>query len=61
MRNIITDLACMFFVPQDMEERKIEEERALKRGKPLSVEEKPKTKTLPFWFEDGKYCLVSIA
>lgn len=37
---------------KDMEERQIEEERALRRGKPISKEEKPKTKSLPFWFED---------
>lgn len=37
---------------KDMDERQIEEERALKRGKPLAPEDKPRTRALPFSFED---------
>ncbi|XP_068216889.1 ubiquitin carboxyl-terminal hydrolase 14 [Palaemon carinicauda] len=37
---------------KDMEEREIEEERALKRGKPGDVIKKPKTRSMPFSFED---------
>lgn len=37
---------------KDMEEREIEEERAMKRGKPGAVIKKPKTRSLPFSFED---------
>ncbi|XP_064111774.1 ubiquitin carboxyl-terminal hydrolase 14-like [Macrobrachium nipponense] len=37
---------------KDMEEREIEEERAMKRGKPGAVISKPKTRSLPFSFED---------
>lgn len=44
---------------QEMEERQIEEERAKKRGKPLAAEERPKTKSLPFSFEDGWFSSLS--
>lgn len=38
---------------KDMEERELEEERALKRGKPSTADEKkPKTRSYPFSFED---------
>lgn len=37
---------------KDMEERQIEEERAKKKGRPIAIEEKPRTRSLPFSFED---------
>ncbi|XP_042237979.1 ubiquitin carboxyl-terminal hydrolase 14-like isoform X2 [Homarus americanus] len=37
---------------KDMEERQLEEERAVKRGKPLAPEDKIRTRSLPFSFED---------
>ncbi|KAK7073067.1 Ubiquitin carboxyl-terminal hydrolase 14 [Halocaridina rubra] len=39
---------------KDMEERELEEERAKKRGKPITAVEKPKTRSLPFSFEDDQ-------
>lgn len=37
---------------KDMDDRKLEEDKAKRRGKPISEDKKPKTKKLPYSFED---------
>ena len=37
-----------------MEDREKEESRALKMGKPIAEKDKPKLKTIPYYFEDGE-------
>lgn len=41
-----------------MDDRKLEEDKAKRRGKPISEDKKPKTKKLPYSFEDGQFFFV---